>query len=118
MEKKLNDKIMRILIVPVGLAIILVTFSMMIGFNLPTSFLFWFILTPAITIYLPIKVSSIKNHLPESLTGLTIFYGLMIFMIYDHYKTDYFQLMVVSYPLNLVLVSLISLAKRPQAETK
>src|SRR5687768_11346846 len=107
MDKESKDKLKGTLIVPVGLAIILVPFSLLIGWNLITLILFWFVLTPGLTLYLPTLVSDNKSHLFESVVGLIIFYGMMVFMIYDHYKTDYFQVMAVSGLINLILVSAI-----------
>jgi hypothetical protein len=112
MSKESKDKLKGILIVPVGLAIVLVPFSILIGWNLITLVLFWFLLVPGLTIYLPTIVSSCKNHLLESLLGMTIFYALMVFMIYDHYKTDYFQVMAVSSIVNLVLIFVIGWSRK------
>jgi hypothetical protein len=106
-----KEKFKGILSVPVGLAIILVPFSLLIGWNLVTLILFWFVLIPAGAIYFPALVSKNKNHLVESLFGLTIFYAIMVFMIYDHYKTDYFQIMIWSCALNLLFISAMTWPK-------
>jgi hypothetical protein len=100
------------LVVPAGLAIVLVPYSLLIGRNLLTVFLFWFVITPSLAIYLPTIVSKNKNHFLESSLGLMIFYGLMVFMIYDHYKTDLFKVMMVSCLVNLVLISVIAGTKK------
>ena len=118
MDKESKDKLKGTLIVPVGLAIILVPFSMLIGWNLITMILFWLVLTPGLTIYLPTLVSSNKNHLFESIVGLIIFYGTMVFMIYDHYKTDYFHVMILSCLINVILVSAIMWTRRPRIHTQ
>ena len=118
MDKNSKDKLKGTLIVPVGLAIILIPFSMLIGWNLITAILFWLVLTPGLTIYLPKLVSRNKNHLFESLLGLIIFYSIMVFMIYDHYKSDYFQLMIWSCAINLILVSVITWTRRPRTQTQ
>lgn len=117
MDKGYKDKLKGTLIVPLGLAIILVPFSILIGWNLMTLILFWLLLTPGLSIYLPTLVLRNKNHLFESLVGLMIFYVIMVFMIYDHYKTDYFQLMILSCAINVILVSVITWTKRPGAHT-
>ena len=100
------------LIVPIALVVVLAPFSFFVGWNLLTAILFWFFIVPAIALYLPNKVSRNDRHLPETLSGLIIFYGFMVFMIYDHFKTDLFQIMIVSCVVNLVLVSLINWAGR------
>jgi len=116
MDNKSKDKLKGTLIIPIGLAIVLIPFSMLIGWNLITLILFWLILTPGLTIYLPRLVSRNKDHLFESLMGLTIFYTIMIFMIYDHYKTDYFQLMIWSCAINLILILVITWTKRSRTQ--
>ena len=118
MNKESKDKLKGTLIVPFGLAIVFVPFSILIGWNLITLILFWLVLTPGLTIYLPPIVSSNKNHLFESLVGLTIFYAIMVFMIYDHYKTDYFQIMILSFVINLILVSVVTWTRRPRTQTQ
>jgi hypothetical protein len=97
------------LIVLMGLVFVFVPFSLLVGWNIFTLFFFWFMTVPALTLYLPAIISRNKNHLLESLTGMIIFYGLMVFMIYDHYQTDYFQVMMVSCGFNLLIVTLFSL---------
>ena len=106
----LKENIKGTLIVPMALMAVLIPFSMLIGWNLLTAILFWFLIVPAIAMYLPSKVSRYKSHLIETLSGLIIFYAFMVFMIYDHFKTDLFQIMIVSCVVNLTLVSLISWA--------
>lgn len=81
---------------------------MLLGWNGPTLALFWLVMTPGLTIYLPTLVSSNERHLFESVAGMMLFYGFMVFMIYDHYKSEYFQFMMISCVINVVLVSVIS----------
>ena len=105
-------------IVPVVLAIVFVPYSLFIGWNLITLLLFWFVIIPALTIYSPTKVSNNKSHLFESLVGLIMFYAFMVFMIYNHYQTDYFQIMMLSCVVNIILISTITGFKRVKAQTK
>lgn len=111
MKKQLHDKLKATLIVPFGLILVLIPFSLLIGWNLITGILFWYVITPALTIFLPAIFIRNKNHLLESLIGLAIFYAIMVFMIYDHYKTDYFQIMMVSLAVNIIVILVISWAK-------
>ncbi len=104
-----KDQLKGTLIVPICLAVILVPFSILIGWNLITLFLFWFVLIPTLTLYLPTRISKNKSHLLESLVGLIIFYAIMVFLIYDHYKTDYFKIMIISCAINFLLVAVITL---------
>jgi hypothetical protein len=108
MGNKLKNHLKGAIIIPIGAAILLVPFSLLIGWNLVTLFLFWFVILPSAIIYLPAKVSKNENQLVESIFGLLIFYALMVFMIYDHYKSDFFLVMMVSCGINLVIVTIIT----------
>src|SRR5688572_2321525 len=108
MNQQLKDKLKGTLIIPVALMVILVPFSILIGWNFVTMILFWLLIVPIFTVYLPAAVSKNKNHLFESLIGLIVFYAFMVFMIYDHFKTDYFQVMILSCVINLVFVPIIT----------
>lgn len=114
MNKEFKDKLRGTLIVTIGLVVVLVPFSLLIGWNLISLFLFWFVISPGLTIYLPTMVSGNRFHLFESLAGFVIFYAVMVFMIYDHFKTDYFQIMMLSFAINLILVSSICWTSRPR----
>ena len=100
------------MIVPMSLLILLVPFSLLLTWNLLTLILFWFALIPIVTLYLPGKALKTKNHLFESLVGLMIFYGIMVFMIYDHHQSDYFQVMMISCLINLIVVGTVTFLRR------
>lgn len=100
------------LIIPVGLFLILIPFSVLFGQNLIVVLLFWFILVPAISISLPFLVLKRAAHLVQSLIGLILFYLFMVWMIYDHYQTDFFRVMMFSCLFNIVLIAVIGLSKR------
>lgn len=107
-----KNQLKSIFILPIVLAIILVPLSTLIGWNLITLLLFWFVLIPCLAIYLPAIILKSKNHLSEALIGIIIFYAARVFMIYGHYDTDYFKIMILSDGINLVLVTGMSLIKR------
>ena len=115
MDPERKKRILATLIIPVGLAVVIVPFSLLIKWNLISALVFWFVVTPGIAIFLTIRIMGDKNHVVESLLGLVLFYGIMVFMIYDHFNTDYFQLMLFSSMVNLVLVLVIALVRRPKA---
>lgn len=118
MDKEVKDKLIGTLLVPVGLAVVLVPFSIFIGWNVLTLILFWFVLIPVLAIYLPTIVSRKKNHLFESSIGLIVFYAFMVFMIYEHYKTDYFRVMIFSGVINLALIYAFTWAKGTKAQVQ
>ena len=118
MNKEIKNRFLGTLIVPIGLAIVLLPFSMLIGWNLINMILFWFLIIPGLTFLLPTIFSKSSDHLFESILGLVIFYGIMVFLIYDHYQTDYFRIMIASFVINLILTLIISRIKRKIIQTQ
>lgn len=105
------------LAVVVGVSLVLVPYSFLIGWNAATLLLFWFVIVPWIALYIPGRISRNKNHLIESLAGLVIFYALVVLMIFRHYKSDYFLVMMVSCAGNFITVSVIRLTKKKDVQT-
>lgn len=108
MNKKLKNHIVSCLTIPIGIAAILVPYSLLVGWNLVTLFLFWFLITPILSVYIPTLISKNKNHFSESISGLLLFYSFMVFMIYKHYQSDFFYVMMVSCVINVILIIMIS----------
>lgn len=107
-------KLLSILIVPLALVLVLVPYSLILGWNIVTLLIFWFIIIPAIAIHTPSLILKYKRHPYESVLGLVIFYLFMAFMIYEHFHSDFFKVMTVSCLLNLLLVSAIIRLLNPQ----
>ncbi|HQQ96763.1 MAG TPA: hypothetical protein PLX35_05840 [Cyclobacteriaceae bacterium] len=112
MNSNPKETLKGILSIVLGLALILIPYSLLIGWNGQTVILFWFIFIPALAIYLPTKTSKNRTHFIESLAGLGLFYAFMVFMIYQQYQTDYFLVMIISCLVNLILVGVISKARK------
>jgi len=112
---QLKKKLTGTLIVPIALAAVLMPFSILVGWNLFTMILFWSFVVPAIAILLPSWLSENKNHVFESLVGMIGFCAIMVFMIYDHFKTDYFRVMVLSCAINIFFICLITWANRKRS---
>lgn len=108
------NRLKAVLIIPIVLGVLLVPFGLFVPKNLFTMFIFWFLLLPIAALYLPRLVSKSSNHLLDSLVGIIIFYGSMVFMIYDHYSSDFFQMMLWSCGVNLVVVTAITLMRNPR----
>lgn len=111
MSKKLINKGLRILCVPLILFILLFPFSFLTGWNIATAVFCWFFLTPFIAEYVPTIFSADKNQLKESLIGLLIFYSFMILMVYKHYDSDFFFIIMLSAGVNMGSISIISKVK-------
>ena len=108
-----NRRLTATLLIPIALGIILIVLSKSIGWNVTTLILYWFACIPILSVYIPEKISNNKNHLAESISGLLIFYLVMVFLIYGQSHTDYFKLMIASIIINLGLVILITVTGRP-----
>ncbi len=111
------DKLKGILTILAALTLVLIPFSLLIGWNLVTLFIFWLVIVPTLVIFAPILVFKNKNHFTESLAGMAIFYGLVIYLIYDHYQSDYFQFMMWSGAINLVVVSIVTFRGKYQKKS-
>lgn len=117
-KMKIKPKWIGMMMVPIALAMVLVPFSMLVGWNLLTLISFWFVLVPTVAVYAPKLARLHKNGLFESLVGLLIFYAIVIFLIYEHYGTDYFQVMMLSLLINLISIFALTRQNVVQKEKK
>jgi hypothetical protein len=78
--------------------------------NLLATIVSWFVIIPLLNVFLSKVISgSQKNLAFKSLVSLVVFYGIMVFMIYKHYQTDFFKIMIASLIFNS-LVLLVGIA--------
>ncbi len=87
-----------------SLVLILIPFSLIIGWNLLSAVIFWFLIVPLITIAFPYLIQANKQHQMQSIIGIIFFYGAIVLMIYMQSATDFFKVMAVSGVVNLVLI--------------
>ncbi|MEM8524064.1 MAG: hypothetical protein AAGG68_05460 [Bacteroidota bacterium] len=114
MPKNLLISLKEVLLIPIAASFLLAAYSLIIGWNLPTLLLFWFILLPFLAYKLPKMLSQKESLLKQSLIGLTLFYAIMVFMIYEHSQTDYFLVMMISFVVNLGLIALVSWVRKQE----
>jgi len=112
MNSKLIIQLKETLIIPIIGFISLVLFSFSLGWNLLTALLFWFLLIPILANQLPRLISKKYIYPKQSIIGLIVFYAFMICMIYDHYQTDLFRLMIISLVGNIFLVLFVTWVRR------
>ena len=84
--------------------IILAAIGLTLGSIFMGALVFWFMIVPSVALNLPPKISKNEDHRFESLAGMGLFYAFMVLMIYKHYQSDYFTLMMVSAVCNLLLI--------------
>tara|TARA_A100000171_G_scaffold34837_1_gene33333 strand:+ start:748 stop:1101 length:354 start_codon:yes stop_codon:yes gene_type:complete len=102
------------LAIPLVMTIILIPYSILIGWYMASMVVFWFVLIPLVSYLVPTKIFKSTKPMKESIIGLTIFYALMTFMIYEH--SDFLQLMMVSFVVNLLILFFIQLDKKVNRE--
>jgi len=93
------------IIIPLASFILLALFSFSFGWNIFSLFLFWFVLIPVVASFLPIVFSKSEDYLHRSIIGLSIFYAFMVLMIYEHFQSDYFMIMIISLFCNIAAVA-------------
>ena len=106
-QKLRENIIVSVILVSLSLLVILIPFSLFIGWNLLTAILFWFILVPIIANQSSRFHSKIKKQLIVAISDCILFYLFMIFMIYYHYKSDFFKLMITSIFSSILMVWLL-----------
>ena len=62
--------------------------------NQPVAVLTWVVTIPVLTVCLSRSISGKENVALKSLGSLLVFYGIVFFMIYEHYQTDVFKLII------------------------
>ena len=117
-KSKIPLHIKQVMTIPIGISISLVLFSFTLGWNLWTLLFFWFILVPGLTYSFPVLIFKEKVHPIQAIIGLLIFYALLIFMIYDHFQSDYFKIMILSLVTNMILVGFYNWVKHGDRSIK
>ena len=115
MDKTTIDRLKGTLIVPAGLTVALIPFSLLIGWNLVSMVAFWLLITPFLTVYLPTVASGSRYKLSKSIAGMLMFYGLMVILIFEHSGTDYFKVMLFSAWINVLVVGVFLRATQKEA---
>jgi len=90
----------------------LVAFSLFleytIAWNLLSAFFFWFLMVPMISIEVPKLFGQEMSFRIAPIVSVILFYLFVIFMIYSHYQSDFFIVMVVSMAINLLVLSILT----------
>jgi hypothetical protein len=95
-----------------SLFVVFIPYSIFLGWNLFTALFFWFILLP-IAANRSASFFRSSGHLLSAILGVLLFYAFMIFMIYEHYNSDLFQVMFYSLPVSLFLLLLYNYRQIP-----
>ncbi|MEX2231293.1 MAG: hypothetical protein WD824_03990 [Cyclobacteriaceae bacterium] len=96
-----------VVFIPACVFLALILSSLVPGFEPIKFFLLWFIIFPGIILYLSAMLLRERNKMWKSIVSLTSFYGFMVFMIYKHYQSDFFTLMMASFVWNFFVMILV-----------
>jgi len=96
-----------IVIIPLCILAVLIPYSLLLKWNIFTLLLFWFIIVPFVVQFLTARLLRNKNTVANSMIALVSFYGFMVWMIYEHYQSDYFAIMISSFVWNLLIMLLV-----------
>lgn len=114
MKSNIKTQVLTSIIVLVSIGLLLIPFSLFIGWNLFTLFIFWFVLIPVVTCSLPQLIFKGSTILKGQLSGLILFYGVIILMIYEHFQSDFFKGILLSFLFNLIAVSIHHISSRSE----
>ena len=64
----------------------------------------WFVIIPMLNALLSNTISGKENFALKALISLITFYGIMVFMIYKHYQSDFFKIMIASLIFNSIIL--------------
>jgi hypothetical protein len=101
----------------ISLFVVLIPYSLFLGWNLGTGVLFWFILVPIVA-NLSSSFFRSPDNLVAAISGELLFYAFMVFMTYKHYESDLFILMVYSVLPTLFLLVLYNIRQVPFFQKK
>ena len=101
-----------ILVIPFCVGMVLAAFSLLLGWNLITLIIFWFIIVPLLSLYLSSKLLGKENEVSSGMISMTSFYAIMVFMIYRQAESDFFKIMMVSFLYNLLILITVMLSER------
>lgn len=110
------NMVLRISCIPLMLGLLVGLIGLTIGWNLITLFIFWFLIIPILSLRIPRRLSKNEFHWMDSALGISIFYAVMILMIYEHYQTNYFKVMMISFFVNIIMI-IVKATRRPRIQS-
>ncbi len=93
------------------LILVLIPYSIFLGWNAITLILFWFILVPLVAHYSSRIIKDVKNNLIPAMGGAFLFYSVMIILTYKQYESDYFTIIKYSVIPSLLIILVINYEK-------
>ena len=107
--RRATDYLITGVFIPMCIVCLLALHGLLLKWHLATLLMFWFVVVPLVILFLSAKFFKERNTLWRSLMSLVIFYSFMVFMIYKHYQSDFFLIMMVSFVWNaLIMLSVIA----------
>jgi len=110
--------IAKIGIIHVCACLVLALYTFLLGFTFPSSVLFWFFILPGLIIFLCSKFFNSPSGIRNAMVTIVIFYSFMVFMIYRHFPSDFFTLMMISFLWNFLIMIIVRLSERDGQASK
>jgi hypothetical protein len=115
-ENAITRTLKVVLIIPLCVFLALALCSLLVRYNVITMILYyivsWFVILPGIILYLSSKLLRKEHRVWKAMVSMITFYGFMVFMIYKHYATDFFMLMMISFLWNSGVMITVMLVER------
>ena len=102
------------LVIPLCVFLVLALCSRFLELNVGTLFLFWFIIVPFLILFLSSRLIRHAYAIRNAMFALISFYSIMVFMIYKHFQTDYFLVMMISFLWNLGIMIIVMISDRDE----
>lgn len=100
------------LVVPVGVLLVFIPYWYFLGKVFPLNLALMFVVIPYVAAWLPRIYREKRNHFWESVSGLILFYLFMVFMIYKHYQSELFLVLMASAVWNILTLTGIGLTMK------
>jgi hypothetical protein len=96
-----------LVLIPFGVFLVMALYSLLIRWNLTTSILLWFFVVPAVILFLNLGLFKTRNITWKTVASLASLYCITVYMIYDHYQSDAFEIMMFSAGYNFLVMALV-----------
>lgn len=107
--RSLLPSLVTVVVIPFCVFLLLALCSFVTKGNVVALLLFWFFICPSFTLFLSSKILKERHRVWKALVSLVVFYAFMVFMIYKHFESDVFAVMMLSFVWNALIMVIVIL---------
>lgn len=107
-----------VVVIPLTTVIVLSGYSLLLGWNLITLVIFWFLIVPFVILFLTSWLLKEDHITIKPLVSLIVFYSFLVWMIYKHFESDAFAIMMFSFLYNFLVMCLVMFVQRHDEVTE